>query len=71
VWDRCDRSTGSSIYDESRYADEISIPESWRVRAGDGYVILEAAEDKDAIDDGEDSWKLSTLFLLALYDKSG
>lgn len=59
------RLTGSSMYDESRCADEISMFESWRVRAGVGYVILDDAEDKETIDDGEDRT------LVPPYDKSG
>jgi hypothetical protein len=67
-----------SIYDESRCTDEISIPESWRVRAGGGvgYAILEADdEDKETADEGEDSCKLlvvpTPLLDRAPYDKSG
>jgi hypothetical protein len=59
-----------------RYTMNLDTPMKFRypslgVSAGVGYVILEAAEDREAIDDGEDSWKLSTLFLLPPYDKSG
>lgn len=63
-----------SIYDESRCTDEISILESWdswRVRAGVGYVMLEVEEYTEAEDDGEDSCRLSTLVPPPPYDKSG
>ena len=59
-----------SIYDESRCNDETSIPESWRVRAGVGYVTLEDDEDIEAIDEGEDSCRLLPAALVP-YDKSG
>jgi len=67
-----------SVNVESRSTEETSIPESWRVRTGVGYVILEADdEEKEAVDEGEDSCcRLLTLTfsrapLRAPYDKSG
>lgn len=67
-----------STYSESRCTEEISIPESWRVRTGVGYVILEADEFKESADEGKDDSRkllLSTLVppLLdrAPYDRSG
>lgn len=61
-----------STNDESRCSEETSIPEFWRVRAGVGYVILEA-EDEGEDSEGEDNklLLLTTLVSGAPYDRSG
>ena len=68
-----------STCNEFRWTEETSIPpESWRVRTGVGYEILETIEFKEVADEGkEDSRRLSLLTLVAPlldrlpYDRSG